>query len=63
MVKKKIYDRSIARQRHGKQALSAIRAVISVDPCKVCIRESSSKVVEREREWGESSAVKEDGFG
>jgi hypothetical protein len=34
---------SIARQRHGKQALLKIQTVFSVDPCKVVIRESSSE--------------------
>jgi hypothetical protein len=34
--------------------------VFSMDPPRDCI---SSPVVEREREWSESSAVKEEGLG
>jgi hypothetical protein len=54
---------SIARQRSGEHAFATIEeAVFSMDPPRYYIVVQKS-VTEREREWGESSAVKEDGFG
>jgi hypothetical protein len=54
----------IARQWRGKQALLTIQDVFSMDPPGDFI---SSLVVNQksvvEREWSESSAVKEEGFG
>jgi hypothetical protein len=59
----------IARQRRSKQALSTVQAVFSVGPVQIGYKGVSSEagssevVEEREREWSESSAVKEEGFG
>jgi hypothetical protein len=58
---------SIVRQRRGKHAFKTIQeAVFSICPPRDCISSpvvNQKSVVEREREWSESSAVKEEGFG
>jgi hypothetical protein len=58
---------STARQRRGKHAFATIKeAVLSMDTPQDYISSpvvNQKSVVEREREWGESSAVKAEGFG
>jgi hypothetical protein len=57
---------SIARQRRRKEALSTIRDMFSKGPPRDYISipvVNQKPVVEREREWGVSSAVEEEGFG
>jgi hypothetical protein len=57
---------SIAGQWCGKHAFATIEgAVFSMDPPRDYISSpvaNQKSVVEREREWSESSAVKEEGF-
>jgi hypothetical protein len=57
---------SIARQRCGKHAFATIEEAFSMDPPRDYVNSpvvNQKPVGEREREWSESSAVKEEGFG
>jgi hypothetical protein len=57
---------SVDRQRRCKQALSTIQDVFPMDPSRDYISSpvvNQKSVVERKRELGESSAVKEEGLG